>query len=62
MLQILEPPCTLHTPFTFPQEKLKESIDDDQIKDWLACYNLKSRVRGLEDRSRLDDQTVGYLP
>lgn len=35
-------------------------MDDDKIKHWLACYNLKSRVRGLDDRSRLDDPVVRY--
>ncbi|KAH0838053.1 hypothetical protein J3R83DRAFT_6293 [Lanmaoa asiatica] len=52
------------TPFlsaTDLSEKHKELMDDDQIKDWLACYNLKSRVRGLEDRSRLDEQTEERL-
>lgn len=35
-------------------------MDDEHIRHWLTCYNLKSRVRGLDDRSRLDDQTVRY--
>ncbi|KAF8445627.1 hypothetical protein L210DRAFT_881288 [Boletus edulis BED1] len=38
-------------------ERHKELMDDENIKHWLTCYNLKARVRGLEDRSRLDDQT-----
>ncbi|KAG8219542.1 hypothetical protein J3R82DRAFT_492 [Butyriboletus roseoflavus] len=42
-------------------EKHRELMNDDQIKHWLACYNLKSRVRGLEDRSSLDDQTEERL-
>ncbi|KAG9314092.1 hypothetical protein JVU11DRAFT_4873 [Chiua virens] len=36
-------------------ERHKELMDDAHIKHWLTCYNLKSRVRGVEDRSRLDD-------
>ncbi|KAF8560071.1 hypothetical protein OG21DRAFT_1384085, partial [Imleria badia] len=42
-------------------EKQKELMDDDKIKHWLACYNLKSRVRGLEDRSTLDEPTEERL-
>ncbi|KAI9570290.1 hypothetical protein HD554DRAFT_2085207 [Boletus coccyginus] len=42
-------------------EKHKELMDDEHIRHWLTCYNLKSRVRGLDDRSRLDDQTEERL-
>ena len=47
-----------------PQEKHKELMGEARIKHWLTCYNLKSRVRGLDasDRSRLDNTTVRQVP
>ncbi|KAN0100347.1 hypothetical protein V8E55_000331 [Tylopilus felleus] len=42
-------------------EKHNELMNQDNIRYWLSCYNLKARVRGLEDRSRLDDQSEERL-
>lgn len=53
---------TIRVLIALPQEKHNELVNQDNIRYWLSCYNLKARVRGLEDRSRLDDQSVRRLP
>lgn len=39
--------------YSKPQEKHKELLDT-KIPEWLSLYGLKSKVRGLSDRSILD--------
>lgn len=58
MLQIQTQHSTVHVLIALPQEKHTQLMDNDHIRRWLACYNLKSRVRGIEDRSSLDNETV----